>query len=68
MRTKVLSVVIVVGLVVLALAARYQLSGHRVPAGQPSLGELTSGSLDSLQAEFNRSADSVRIVLLLSPT
>ena len=68
MRKTMFSVVIVVGVIVLGLAARYQLSGHRVPAGQPSLSELTSDSLDSLKADFNASADGVRIILLLSPT
>jgi len=29
---------------------------------------LTSDSLDSLKADFNASADNVRIILLLSPT
>jgi len=62
------SMVIVIGVVALALAARHQLPGHHVPAGQPSLGELTSDSLDSLKTDFNGSADGVRIVLLLSPT
>jgi hypothetical protein len=68
MRKTMFSVVIVVGVVLLALAVRYQLSGHRVPARQPSLSELTSDSLDSFKADFNVSADGVRIVLLLSPT
>ena len=67
-RKTMFSVVIVVGVVVLALAVRYQLLGHHVPAGQPSLSELTSDSLDSLKADFNASADGVRIILLLSPT
>jgi hypothetical protein len=62
------SVVIVVGVVVLALAVRYRLSGHHVPAGPRPLSDLTTDSLDSLKADFNASADGVRIVLLLSPT
>jgi hypothetical protein len=49
------------------LVARY-FGGHRVPIGQPPLTELTNDSLDSLKAEFNRPADGVRIILLLSPT
>jgi hypothetical protein len=51
-----------------AVAVLYQLFGHQVPAGQRSLGELTSDSLDSLKADFNASANGVRILLLLSPT
>jgi hypothetical protein len=62
------TVVIVLGAVALILAARQYFSSHRTSAGQATLGELTSSSLDSLKAKFNRSADGVRIVLLLSPT
>ena len=62
------AIFLVVALVVLALIALYYLAGHRVPAGQPPLTELTRDSLDSLKADFNRSADGVRVVLLLSPT
>jgi hypothetical protein len=54
--------------IVLTLVARYFVGGHRVPAGQPPLAELTPASLDSLKSEFNRTPDQVRIVLLLSPT
>ena len=60
--------VCVVALVALTLGARYYLVGHQVPAGQRPLAELTSGSIESLKAEFNQSADGVRIILLLSPT
>jgi hypothetical protein len=68
MRRMMTAVFLVVAVVVLALIARYYLAGHRVPAGQPPLAELSSDSLDSLKADFNRSADGVRVVLLLSPT
>ncbi len=53
---------------VLALAARYFLGSHRVPAGQPPLANLTGASLDSLRSDFNRTPDQVRVILLLSPT
>jgi hypothetical protein len=68
MRRMMTAVFLVVAVVVLALIARYYLAGHRVPAGQPPLAELSSDSLDSLKADFNQSADGVRVVLLLSPT
>ena len=61
-------VVIVVAVVVLALVARAYFAGHQPPAGQPPLVDLTGHSLDSLKLDFNRSADGVRIILLLSPT
>ena len=41
--------------------------GHP-PAGQPPLVEITGPSLVALQAEFNRTSSSLRIILLLSPT
>ena len=40
----------------------------RPPAGQPPLVEITGPSLAALQAEFNRTSSSLRIILLLSPT
>jgi hypothetical protein len=54
--------------IVLLIAARFYLSGHQVPAGQPPLGDLDSGSLDTLKSDFNRSSNRVRVILLLSPT
>jgi hypothetical protein len=62
------AVIVVIAVVVLAVIARYYFAGHQVPEGQAPLAELTSTSLASLKADFNRSADGVRIVLLLSPT
>jgi hypothetical protein len=54
--------------IVLLIAARFYLSGHQAPAGQPPLGDLDSGSLDTLKSDFNRSSNRVRVILLLSPT
>ena len=68
MQRTIFSAIIVVAVLALAVAVRYELFSHQVPAGQPSLRELTSDSLDSLKADFNASADGVRIILLLSPT
>jgi hypothetical protein len=67
MRRTMSAVFVVAAVVVLGVIARHHFAGHQVPAGQAPLGELTSQSLDSLKAEFNRSADGIRIVLLLSP-
>ena len=54
--------------IVLLVAARVYLSGHQVPAGQPPVGDLDSGSLATLKSDFNRNSDRVRVILLLSPT
>ena len=42
-------------------------AGH-VPPGQPPLVEVNSSTLTALQKEFNRTAGTFRIILLLSPT
>jgi hypothetical protein len=68
MPKSVLGVIFVSVLIVLAFGGHHYFSGHRVPAGQPPLAGLDIGSLSSLKGEFNRSADGVRIILLLSPT
>ncbi len=54
--------------IVLLIAARFYIGGHRVPPGQPPLGDLNSTSLDTLRSAFNRNSDRVRVILLLSPT
>lgn len=67
MRRTMIIAVIVVGVVVLATVALKSFAGHQAPAGQPPLADLTRDSLDSLKAEFNRSAGG-KVILLLSPT
>ena len=42
-------------------------AGH-TPTGQSALIEMNSQALSHLQAEFNREADSMRVIALLSPT
>lgn len=42
-------------------------SGH-APAGQPSLVEINSVTLSTLQSEFNQTSANLRVILLLSPT
>lgn len=41
---------------------------HQTPPGQPPLAIVTQQSLAQLKQEFNASADSERVLLLLSPT
>ena len=61
--------VIVLALVVIvALAGLYYAKAGHVPAGQPPLVEIDSHTLSELQADFNRTAGSVRVILLISPT
>lgn len=61
----------ILGLAVLAIIAGlafYLYGGHTPPAGQPPLTRLTAANFDQLRDAFNASRDSVRIVVLLSPT
>ena len=56
------------GVVVVLLAGLYFAQGSRAPVGQPALVEMNNQTLSELQAEFNKTANAVRIILLLSPT
>ena len=42
--------------------------GSAVPAGQPPIVHLNDSNFDSLKKSFNESADSVRVMVMLSPT
>jgi hypothetical protein len=59
--------VIAVGLAV-ALGSLYFSRKGDAPSSQPPIVEMDSAALSALQAEFNRTADSLRVILLLSPT
>jgi len=68
MRATVVAVFIALVVIALGFATRYYFSGHQVPIGQAPLAQLDGKSLGSLKAEFNRLANGVRVILLLSPT
>ena len=55
-------------LLLLGVVAWYEFAGGRVPVGQVPLTSVSPGLLDPVKDDFNRSADRIRIVLLLSPT
>ena len=59
--------VAVVGAIVL-FVVYYLYLGSTAPAGQQPLVRLNNSNIDSLKKSFNDSADSVRVVLMLSPT
>ena len=46
----------------------YLYLGSTAPTGQQPLVRLDSSNIDSLKKSFNESADSVRVVVMLSPT
>jgi hypothetical protein len=54
--------------VVALLIFFYFYGGSAVPNGQQPLVRLTSSNIASLKDAFNASADSVRLLVLVSPT
>lgn len=52
----------------LGFLAYYLYGGSTVPTGQQPLTRLTDSNLSSLKNSFNGSADSVRVIVMLSPT
>jgi hypothetical protein len=53
---------------ILVLAAYYFYGGSSVPKGQQPLLRLNPSNLPLLTDAFNRSRDSVRVLVLVSPT
>jgi len=51
--------------IVLAIAVGYGVFAHQSPSGQPPLAVM---DLAALKADFNRSSNQTRIIVLLSPT
>lgn len=60
------SIAIVVA--ILLLIVYYLYLGSAAPVGQQPLARLDSSNIDSLKKAFNESADSVRVIVMLSPT
>jgi hypothetical protein len=67
MRKRSLLIVALI-LLLLGVGGWFVLADRRVRSGQASLTSLDNASLDIVKDQFNRSADRIRIVLLLSPT
>jgi hypothetical protein len=57
----------VVGAIVL-FVVYYLYLGSTVPTGQQPLVRLENSNIESLKKSFNDSPDSVRVVVMLSPT
>ena len=60
------SIAIVVA--ILLLIVYYFYLGSTAPVGQQPLVRLDNSNIDSLKKSFNESADSVRVLVMLSPT
>jgi hypothetical protein len=64
---------LIYGLVVVVVAivlfiVYYLYLGSSAPSGQQPLVRLNNTNIDSLKKSFNDSADSVRVMVMLSPT
>ena len=53
---------------ILLFVVYYLYLGSTAPAGQQLLVRLNASNFDSLKKSFNESADSVRVIVMLSPT
>ena len=65
---KFLLIILAIAAVVLGLLASYLYLGSTVPVGQQPLARLNDSNLSSLKDAFNGSGNSVRVILMLSPT
>lgn len=59
--------VAVVGAIALVVVY-YLYLGSTAPTGQQPMVRLDNSNIDSLKKSFNESADSVRVIVMLSPT
>jgi hypothetical protein len=60
--------VVLIVVIAAAVFGQRQFGTHEAPKGQPALVHLDTGSLESLRTDFNAAEDSVRLIVLLSPT
>lgn len=71
MRSALRSILILLAAAVVVCAAAFawmKLAPRRVPAGQPPLSTLDSGSVPAFRDAFNASEGEVRVLAMLSPT
>ena len=65
---KFLIIILTIAVIFVGLLALYLYAGSTVPAGQQPLARLNDSNFSSLKDSFNGSANSVRVILMLSPT
>ena len=68
MRRRLIIIVLAIVAVGLGLVGYYLYGGSTVPNGQQPLVRLTDSNFSSLKDSFNSSANSVRVIVMLSPT
>jgi hypothetical protein len=62
------SIVILVVIIAAAVLGQWQFGTHHAPGGQPPLVRLDAGAFETLRTDFNAAQDSIRLIVLLSPT
>ena len=65
---RALLVVLVTVVVIVLLGRIYFTRPGQAPSDQPPLVEIKGQGLAALEEEFNRASNSLRVILLLSPT
>jgi hypothetical protein len=61
-------IVVLIVIIAAVFVGQQQFGTHQAPKGQPPLVHLDAGSLETLRTDFNRAEDSIRLIVLLSPT
>ena len=61
-------IALLVVVIAVALFGQRQFGTHVAPKGQPALVRLDAASLETLRTDFNAVRESVRLIVLLSPT
>ncbi len=65
---KFLIITLAIAVMFVGLLALYLYAGTTVPTGQQPLTRLNDSNFSSLKDAFNESANSVRVIVMLSPT
>lgn len=67
-RRPIIYVLLAVAIAVALLLVYYFYLGSSAPAGQQPLVRLDNSNIESVKQSFNESKDSVRLIVMLSPT
>lgn len=65
---RLLIIMLAIAVIAVGLVAFYLSAGSTVPNEQEPLVRLTDNNLSSLKDSFNGSVNSVRVIVMLSPT
>lgn len=65
---KLLIIIVAIAAIGLGYLAYYLYGGSTVPTGQQPLVRLTDSNVSTLKDSFNEASNSVRVIVMLSPT